>query len=588
MRRLLPAQLLLALALCLGAATLARADERILAWQSDIRVQPDSTLEVTETLRVRAEGDEIRRGILRDFPTAYTNRRGERVVTSFDVLGVTRDGRPEPYHTEKQSNGVRIRIGDADVFLAPGEYTYTISYRTDRQLGFFEDHDELYWNVTGNGWGFPIDEAGAQVFLPGEVPAEAISVEAYTGPQGAMGRAWTAGIDAGVATYRTTEGLPPGEGLTIVASWPKGYVTPPDAGRRAAYLFRDAWPALVAVGGLLLLMLYYTRAWSAVGRDPPGRIVVPHYEAPAGQSPASMRYLTRMAYDDRCFAAAVLSLAVKGGLRIEQSKSGLFGRKHEYTLHQTERAGGAAYSDDESVLRSKLFASGPKVELDNKNHVLIGGGKTAHQAQLKKRHTPSFFRINGGWHAGGIALSLLLGAVAVALPAIQGAFGPGWWFLTPAGWITIGALLIALLANGVFGRLLKAPTVAGRAVMDHIEGFKLYLDVAEGDELQLVDAPPLTPELYERNLPAALALQVEQRWAERFATVFATQAAAHSPGWYSGDGWNTRDVGRFSSSFGSSFSTAISSAATAPGSSSGSGGGGSSGGGGGGGGGGGW
>jgi len=69
----------LALAFLFAAAG-ARADERILAWQSDIRVRPDSTLEVRETLRVRAEGVGIRRGVFRDFPTVYTNNRGERVV----------------------------------------------------------------------------------------------------------------------------------------------------------------------------------------------------------------------------------------------------------------------------------------------------------------------------------------------------------------------------------------------------------------------------------------------------------------------------------------------------------------------------
>ena len=472
--------------------------------------------------------------------------------------------------------------------LDPGEYTYVIRYRTDRQLGFFDDHDELYWNVTGNGWALPIDEVAARVYLPGEVPAEAIAVEAYTGPQGAKGRDWTAGLDAGAATYRTTRTLAPHEGLTIVASWPKGHVTPPGSTKRTGYLLRDAWPAFFAAGGLGLLLFYYFGIWSKVGRDPPGRIVVPHYEPPPRQSPASMRYLTHMGYDDRCFAAAVLSLAVKGGLRIEQVKKGLFGRKSEYTLHRTEPKAAEAFSQDEAELRRKLFASESSVELDDKNHVVIGGAKSSHQSLLKREHTPSFFRINGGWHAAGIALSLLLGAGVVVVAATLGGFGPSWWFLTPAGWIAIGAALTALIANGVFGKLLKAPTVAGRAVMDHIAGFKLYLDVAEGDELKLVDAPPLTPQLYERHLPAALALEVEQRWAERFAGVFATQAAAHSPGWYSGDGWNSSDVGRFTSGLGSSFSSAISSASTAPGSSSGSGGGGSSGGGGGGGGGGGW
>ena len=62
-----------------------------------------------------------------------------------------------------------------------GEHTYTLSYRTDRQLGYFENHDELYWNVTGTGWMFPIDAASARVRLPAAVAAAQIAVEGYTG-----------------------------------------------------------------------------------------------------------------------------------------------------------------------------------------------------------------------------------------------------------------------------------------------------------------------------------------------------------------------------------------------------------------------
>ena len=197
----------LALATFAAAVSIARADERILSWQSDIRVQADSTLEVTETLQVRAEGDQIRRGILRDFPTAYVNSRGERVVTGFDVLLVRRNGQLEPHRTERVANGVRVWIGDPAVYLSPGIYTYTITYHTDRQLGFFTDHDELYWNVTGSGWNFPIDVVAAEVFLPGNVPAAAILVEAYTGPQGARGRDWAGAADTSGATLRTTRAL---------------------------------------------------------------------------------------------------------------------------------------------------------------------------------------------------------------------------------------------------------------------------------------------------------------------------------------------------------------------------------------------
>jgi uncharacterized membrane protein YgcG len=567
---------------------LAGADERILDYRSHIDVHADSSLDVVETIRVRAEGVAIRRGIFRDFPTRYVDRRGQRVVTGFQLLGVARDGRPEPHHEERRLNGVRVYVGDADVMLPPGEHTYEIVYRTDRQLGFFADHDELYWNVTGNGWDFPIDRATAEVVLPAGVPRDRIGVEAYTGPQGTRGQDYRARVDAGVPVFETTRALAARDGLTIVATWPKGYVTAPGGGARLAYLLRDARPAVLAVAGLAILIGYYIAIWRRVGRDPPARIVVPHYEPPAGESPAAMRYLRSMRYDDRTFAAAVLSLAVKGGLVIEQENTGLFGRRNKYTLARATPPHDTALAADESALLEKLFVRGNRLELDDKNHVTMRAARSAHESALKRTYTPTFFRINGGWHLLGILLSLAIAGIAVVLPAVRGGYDPAWFAGTPPGWTALAAIVAGLVTNGLFGRLLKAPTVAGRKVMDAIEGFRLYLDVAEGDELKLVDAPPLTPALFESNLPAALALGVEQHWAERFATVFATQAAGYAPHWYQGDRWNTSDIGHFSASFGSSFDSAISSASTAPGSSSGSGGGGSSGGGGGGGGGGGW
>ena len=95
--------------LLLGAllSSAALADERILSWHSEIRINPDSTMDVVETLRVRAEGRNIRRGIYREFPTVYTDRRGQRVVTGFDLVEVQRDGRAEPHHGEKRSNGLK-------------------------------------------------------------------------------------------------------------------------------------------------------------------------------------------------------------------------------------------------------------------------------------------------------------------------------------------------------------------------------------------------------------------------------------------------------------------------------------------------
>ena len=112
---------------------------------------------MVETIRVRAEGNQIRRGIYRDFPMRYRDRYGNRMVVDFELLGVERDGRPEPHFTETIANGVRINTGNDDFLPVPADITYTLRYRTTRQLGFFDAHDEIYWNVTGLGWAFPID-----------------------------------------------------------------------------------------------------------------------------------------------------------------------------------------------------------------------------------------------------------------------------------------------------------------------------------------------------------------------------------------------------------------------------------------------
>jgi uncharacterized membrane protein YgcG len=601
------------LAWAAGVST-AGADERILSFDETVTVNADGSMYVREVIRVRAEGDKIRRGIFRDFPTIYRGKDGHDYVVGFAFQGASRDGQQEQWHTEDRSNGVRVYVGSANATVSHGEHTYELVFRTDRQLGYFADHDELYWNVTGNGWDFPIDRATARVELPSAIPPTDIKLEAYTGPQGGKGQDYTAQMQPGGPLFATTRTLQRHEGLTIVASWPKGFIMPPvESAQPAAsatdanYSYHDArtgWspaehmlnkdlpnnglPALLGILGLALLIAYYYFIWVRVGRDPPGRIAIPEYESPKGQSPASMRFLMRMSYDNECFAAAVLSLAVKGYLHIHQD-SGILGLGRKFTLMKTSVQDGKPLSADEQQLLASLFAEGGTLVLENENHERVSSARTDHRLALKDRFTSGFFKINGGWHFLGILLSLVLAAPAVLLPGRSETW-PEWHFTAPGGWFTLITVVSMLVANGLFGLWLKAPTVAGQAIMDHIRGFRMYLEVAEGEDLKRMKGPPppLTPQLFESYLPAALALDVEQRWAERFATVLDVQAPNYSPAWYAGPGWNIRNMGGFSHDLGSSLGSAISSASTAPGSSSGSGGGGSSGGGGGGGGGGGW
>ena len=219
---------LLLLGLWLAAAAVpTRADERILSWHSHIEVEKSGDLVVTETIKVRAEGKSIKRGIYRDIPLLPEDRflplrklLDLPLTKPFDVVSVKRDGKKENYRIEKNGEWIRIRIGRADVFLKPAPYTYQITYRTGRQLSFEKDRDILYWDVNGTHWGFPADKVTATVTLPeGIKPAK---VWGYTGKLGEQGKDYKATLTKTEATITATRPFRAGENLSIVLEWPPG------------------------------------------------------------------------------------------------------------------------------------------------------------------------------------------------------------------------------------------------------------------------------------------------------------------------------------------------------------------------------
>src|SRR5437588_831411 len=230
------------------------AVEKILDFHSSIRIDKDGALNVTERIEAQVEGKQIRSGILREFPSGDGGAIGVNVRVPFRVIAVKRDGQSEHYAVERLAKRQRIRIGNADVMLSPGRHVYEITYRTSRQLGFFSDHDELYWNVSGSGWPFPFDRLSAEVRLPAPVPAGALRLAAYTGPQGSRGTSYAVFARDGGAAFRATRALGPREGMTIVVGFPKGVVTQPSLAARAGWwLSANAGAAAALLGcGLLL------------------------------------------------------------------------------------------------------------------------------------------------------------------------------------------------------------------------------------------------------------------------------------------------------------------------------------------------
>lgn len=634
---------LLSLFLSLSAA---HAEEYIRSYHADIDVAESSELTVTETITVNAEGNRIRRGIFRDFPltrqtaTDEDNASGETVRVGFDLLSVTRNGEREPYHTESVTGGIRIYAGDKDTALRPGEHIYVITYRTDRQILYLDDHDELYWNATGNGWQFRIAKASARVTLPDG--ARITQTAAYTGAYGATASDARKEINGNQAVFETTRPLGEQQGLTVVVGFPKGVVAPPSQIQQSAWWWRDNIGAVLAVTGLVLVVGYYVFFWRRVGRDPAGGVVVPRWDAPEGLSPALVNYIDNKGFSGRgwtAFAATALDLAVKGLVRLEDMEKRIVITRTEKPVPINLPAGQAA-------LLGGVGGNGESLIIDKANGTRVQSAGQKFRRAIEKEHRGKYYRGNMAYVIGGIGLSVLavlavivfgnLDAEMIPIFFMSGFFAIFFGILASvlgknlrrgsslaARIVAVVALgvvgLIVLsilssvfaaavmaaehgpvlasvggivLANVIFFLLIGAPTPLGRKLMDGIEGLRIYLTLAEQDRMNMAGAPTMSPAHFEKLLPYAVALGVEKPWSRTFETWLASAAAgvaaaSYAPGWYAG-GYNSGFGGRVGG-FASSMGSTIASTIPAPqSSSSGFSGGGFSGGGGGGGGGGGW
>jgi len=624
--------------LCLGR-------ESILSFKSEIKVNGDGWLNVTETIRVQAEGDQIKRGIYRDFPQAYKLKWGFKQIRPFEVIAVRRNGRAEEFKIMKMRYGTRVRIGSADYELPHGKVQeFQIEYQTNRQLITNDGGaDELYWNVTGNEWGFPIHEIEAKVVLP-----EGIVVErafAWTGSYREQGQDSESRMERNVAFSKSLRVMDAGEGMTMIVRWPTGQLAAVAYEERG--LFKDNGLLIFGIAAVGAGLITYLVMWFVVGVDPPTGVIIPRWEPPAGFTPGGVRYLRNMVFDDKCFTAGILGLAAEGKLKVT-GKEGAYSLKRLNTEVPKERVA--------AVLMNKLFRSVSKVDLDGSDFEKVSLAHELYAQALAKRVDENYFLANFNSWLPGLALGLagigcMLRASFQGLPTllsmafllVVGAMtmstmssvlltvrSRGWkglkaclpgasialvfWILAvflffyhAGAWAGISSLIV-YFSSFLFLHLIKQPTMKGRQILDEIEGFREYLRVAEEDRLHLENPPEKTPELFDRFLPYAMALDVEQEWSEKFDEVLkkAARGSGHGeersdylPGYISGS-FQTGTSSFSSSSMTGALTSALTEAAVAPaatGSSGGSyggggggfsGGGGYSGGGGGGGGGGGW
>jgi len=319
---------LLALALFPATALAQPKSWEIASFHLDLSVDPAGTLDVRETIAVRFVGSW--NGIYRWIPVVESKEGWGKKFLHLTVQEIRDDrGTMLKYETSRESDYKKFKI------YIPGAInttrTVVIAYRVSNAVRYFDDHDELYWNVTGNEWSVPIRRASAIITLPPGA-AEGLRATAYTGPYGARGQDYRLAITNNVVELGTTRGLGYKEGLTVAVGWPKGVVAGPSAAARA-------WALLLEYAIFLLPVIVffgYFLVWYRVGRDPGlTKSIMPRYEPPGDLRPSELGAVVDGRVDQRDTSALLVDLAVRGFLKIEETKeSGWLFDSTSYTFHR--------------------------------------------------------------------------------------------------------------------------------------------------------------------------------------------------------------------------------------------------------------
>ncbi len=612
--------LLLGLLLLFSCALSTAQEERIYSFRSEVSIDTSGTISVQEDIRVYAKGDIFKRGITRALPLLRSEKNGNRIRMNYDVTGVQKDGLPVNFFTEKQGDDLVIYVGDRDIFLDPGFYIYRISYETAGQIGFFDDYDELSWNVNGLS-DRPIDTVSAVIRLP--AGAGVISSRCYTGGYGSSEGNCTTDTLADGSLYMESVNLQPNEMLTAAVGFTKGIVRQPkvevEKPRELTFFDKNGLPIVSAIA-LLLLLIYYFFTWKKYGVDPPKPTVIPLFSPPAGISPASAGLLSKEHYVNDLVTSSIVNLAVKGYLRIKETeKKGIFGIRRDriYTLIKQKEAD-ASLPNEESIVLRDLFNDGDEVVLDGEYNASVENMMTAYRYDIKNQYA-SVLKEGRNWKF--LAVPLLIMAVYFGFLIYFVSFEPAeqiisffgsvffsffvvtiiafllrkifkkskvkWFSYTIGAALVVGALsllyffpLRQLSVNAIgfiagfplivigyllYAYLIKRPGERKLHYQSQIEGLKMYMNAAEEKQLQYFNPPEVTPAVFEALLPYAIALDMEDIWGEKFQSSLLSSSSPgtppYYPPWFAGTVLSPADFGH---TLNSTLSNTVNHAATPP------------------------
>lgn len=533
-----------------SAPSVCAQDFTINTFHADIVVHGDSSIMVKEIIKV--EFHRSKHGIYREIPFKYIDERGDTLRTPIKVLSVTdNSGREWNYRVTKKGNVIYIRIGDPKKYVS-GHQAYAITYRVENAILFFDDHDELYWNVTGNYWWAPIQESSAHVTLARDEISESLWAACYTGSYSSRESDCDFEAYKNSAEFYTLRRLNTKEGFTIAFGWDKGLVSPPSEWKKFLWTInlRENWVFSLPMLSLIVMVWL----WRSRGRDPKVRgAVTVMYEPPKHGDkpliPAEVGTLVDERVDSRDITSTIVGLAVKGYIKIEETKEkGLITDSTDYYLAQIKEPDKELNQFERMIMEYIFPDSVPGrlvSELKNKfyTHLPLLQDTLYEELVKKKYFLRSPQKIRRFYVSAGIIVAVV--GFFLALVLASSSMGKG-----------VLAGILSALPVFAFSRAMPAKTRKGSFAYTRILGFQEFMERAEKDRLERMG----DRDLFSKFLPYAIALDVVDNWARAFEGIYQD-----IPSWYvSSRGFRTFSPSLFSRSISSVTSTMSSAMFSAP------------------------
>jgi hypothetical protein len=503
--------------------------ERINSFLVNILIKNDASMVVAEDIEYDF-GATQKHGIYRNIPIKYQARGGNYNLRISDIAVTDENDIAYKFQAERSGNDMVIKIGDSNTYVT-GKKIYKIAYRINRAINYFDEYDELYWNVTGNGWQVPIDKAAAVVrFENKEFDMGQLKADCFYG-----GYASTTRCDFVAENGKISfswENLNAGEGMTIVAGFPKGVVFQLPWWQEIWNVLKDNYILFLPLL-TFCAMIYF---WYSRGRDPQGQgTIIAQYDVPDRLTPAEIGVVFDTGVDNRDISAEIIWMAIKGYLKITRKVDKiLFIENEEYILEQLKTPDEQLNVYQKKLLKD-IFSYGTSFNQADESY--SGSSSSRVLASVKMSDLKNKFykdlqviealvcdavTLKGYFEGNPKKAKVVYWTIGFVMILVGG------WISDWFGYLYFIALGLSGLIIIIFALIMAKRSLKGVSAKEHILGLKEYLDVAEKDRIEFHNAPEKSPEVFEKFLPYAMVLGVEKAWAKQFEGIYNQPAA-----WYS-------------------------------------------------------